>query len=108
MIFAPQAAHLPGHQRRQQGRQRGIQPEQQRVVLREQRGIAAGGSEQEQQHARERGAEDDQQPHFASASFASLLSTGAGELGAETAGGRKMKRFHGDSRFSSRLVMALS
>ncbi len=103
-VFAPERVDLPRNQRREQRCEHRVQSQQQRIVFREHRRIAARGCEQEKQHAGQRRAEENQQPHRDSASFGSRLSTGAGEA----AGGRNVKRFHGDSRLSSRLVIALS
>src|SRR6185295_7072803 len=103
-VFAPERTDLPCHQGRKERRKHGIQPQQQRIVACEHRRVAACRGKQKQQYAGQCGAEKDQQPHRVSTSFGSRLSTGAGVGG----GGRKLKRFHGDSRFRSRLVSALN
>jgi hypothetical protein len=106
-IAAHQQHELPDHQRREQCRERGVEAEKQRVMARKERRIGTRRREQEQQHARERRADQQQHPHLGSASFGSRVSAGAGA--APAAGdGRKVKRRHDDSRFISRLVRALN
>ena len=78
---------LDGDERGEQRSERGVQPEQQRIVPREERGVRACRGQQEKPHRRHRAADDDEPLHR---------------------GGRTMKRFQGDSRRRSRPVSAES
>ncbi len=82
---------------------RGVQREQQGILLGKERRIAAGRGQQEKPD-RGHGAADDQQKLHRSPVRGSRLSTGAGSWRGECT----TKRFHGESSCRSRLVNALS
>jgi len=94
---------LVGHESREQEGERGIERKEQRILLREERGVAACGGEKEEADGRH-GATDDEQQLHRSPCRGSRLSTGAGSC----CGERTVKRFQGESSCSSRLVSALS
>ena len=102
-VTAGHGEQLEGHQARKQRGERGVERQQQRVLLRKEGRIAARGGEQEQPHGRH-GAPDDEQELHRSPCRGSRLSTGAGSCRGE----RTVKRFQGESSCSSRLVSALS
>ena len=88
--MAPRQDHeLGDDQRGEQRGERRVQPEEQRIVPREDRGVGARRREQEQAHRRHRAADEEEPLH---PSFR----------------GRTMKRFQGDSSCRSRPVSAES
>jgi len=91
--------HQPGEQRGE----RGVERQQQGILLCEERRVAARRGEQEQADGGYRPAHDEELLHRV-APRGSRLSTGAGSCFGE----RTVKRFQGDSSCSSRLVSALS
>src|SRR6185503_13561955 len=103
-VAAHQRGELIAEQPGEQHCQNRIQAEQERVVPREQRRLAARGGKQEQHDRGDHATDEEQQLHRATALAGSRLSTGAGCC----CWGRSTKRFQGDSRFSSRLVSAES
>src|SRR5205085_7992592 len=102
-IAARHHQELVAHHTGEQCGKNGIQREQQRILLREERGVAARRGEKEQPDRRDGTADDEKQLHRSGA-FGSRLSTGAGSWRGE----RTVKRFQGESSCKSRLVSALS